>query len=246
MVLLLRFELRCIAAVPLRKLTKEAQPAKHVRSHAMRPAPQTVRAVEAASALYGAPVPHSTQLRDTRPCDAASSDDEDDDGWVPVPLEVVTTWKAVAITAAAVDRGASLDITALALASGASSTVLSLADKVSAMRVVKSSGNLAGMLAPPAPAPRLPPFVVASPSQSAGSASPRCASQRAPWPPRRLRALPVSPTGSSGGRTSMARAKTALPRAIPRFARTPANCFGARHTLFHLSDPTLAPRCPAG
>jgi hypothetical protein len=150
---------------------------------------------------------------------------------VPVPLEVVTTWRTVAITAAAVDRGSSLDLTALA-ASGATAA-LSLANKVSALRVVKSHSNLQSLLAPPAPAPRPPPFAVASPSVSS-LGSPRCASQLlAPGPLRRLRALPVSPTGLSGGGTPMRPLATAGPGLVARFHRNRSPRQGLRVRAFH-------------
>ena len=140
----------------------------------MRPAaPRTVVAVEAASALYGAPPRSSAPpVRDdlAARASAASSDSdaESDDGWLPVPLEVVSTWRSVAITAAAVHRGSSLDLTSLGLVKE-----LSLVDKVKTLRVVASCNNLQQLAQPPAlPAPRPPPLVVPA---SVSSDSLRCA-----------------------------------------------------------------------
>ena len=139
-------------------------------------APQTVRSVETASALYvGSPAapPSATQYRDAADS-AASSDDEafDDDGWVPVPQDLVHTWRTVAITGAALRGSSSLD-----LATAAASAAPSLAAKMSAMRVVASCNNLPSLLAPPpVPAPKPPLLVVpAPPSASSGASSVRCA-----------------------------------------------------------------------
>lgn len=153
-------------------------------------APQTVRAVETASALYGSPAvpPSALALRDRTAAGSASSDEDEDDGWVPVPQHLVHTWRTVAITATALERGQSLD---LATAGAAGGGQASLQAKMSTMRVVASCNNLQSLLAPP-PVPNLLPLPppTAPSSAASGSSSLRRVAQRAARPRRRLLRVP--------------------------------------------------------
>jgi hypothetical protein len=167
------------AASPLRKTD-----AFKLHLAPLQPPPGAWAHSPAAAAV--APLPR--QSSEPRLASDADSDLEEEEGndWVAVPMATVDAWRVAAHSGEALrHRGLSLDH-ALSVAAQIGAAGNSLGDKMSALRVVASCGDLEELNAPLAPPVQPPQRAPPAPPSASVATSQRCAVTGRPGALRRL------------------------------------------------------------